>query len=144
MTNSFRRFLENIKNKTIGRFFKKSGIKGKIIKIKNDNIIFYRGERYFNVKKEKDRAIYKDYNEWKLIQTWKGRKGAFFDLWEKTREKQIRNWKFIGVSKYDKMLEVGFRYGYNLKYLEGIEFFSLNFISRDFYNIYIELISQDF
>ncbi|MBA7506946.1 hypothetical protein ES706_05661 [subsurface metagenome] len=120
MTNSFLRFFEKIKNKTIGRFFKKSGIKGKIIKIKNNKILFYRGERYFNVKKEKDRAIYEDYNEWKLIQTWKGRKGAFLDLWEKTKEKQLSNWKFIGVSKYDKMLEVGFRDGYNLKYLEGM------------------------
>ena len=114
--NIFRR----IKNKLI-RIIKNTGsngIKGKIIKRKDGYISFTRGEKLFQVKENGPHLIYNDYNDWKSIQTWKGRKGQFKDLWQKTREKQIKNWDFLGIKGNEKMLEVGFRDGFNLKYLQ--------------------------
>ena len=95
------------------------GIKGKIIKKKEGYIIFKRMKKLFKVRKNRTNLTYNNYNDWKLIQTWKGWKGNFKELWNKTREKQINNWKFLGIKESEKMLEVGFRDGFNLKYLQN-------------------------
>ncbi len=50
--------------------------------------------------------------------TWKSLPGEFPNIWNATKEKQIRNWEFLGITKGDHHLEVGFWDGYNLKYLE--------------------------
>jgi len=101
---------------------------GKIISIEGNNIVFYRGEKYINVRREDSRVIYNNYDDWKLVQSRKGKKHDFGKLWEASKYKQIRNWTFAGISKNERMLEVGFRDGFNLKYLqdkgikvEGIE-----------------------
>ncbi|MFW9895922.1 MAG: class I SAM-dependent methyltransferase [Candidatus Thorarchaeota archaeon] len=130
MINKIINIIRRIKNKLI-RIIKgkgSNGIKGKIIKRKRGYISFIRGDIFFQVKKNGARLIYSDYKDWKSIQTWKGRKDTFKDLWQKTRQKQIKNWKFLGINRNDKILEVGFRDGFNLKYLqdkklnvEGIE-----------------------
>ena len=124
----------HIKYKYIGRFArKKRKYSGKlrysrIISINNNAITFYRGNKYIHVRKNVKRIIYDDYSDWKLVQSRKGKKKDFPKLWEMTKDKQIKNWNFAGISENDKVLEVGFRDGYNLRYLqqkgvriEGIE-----------------------
>lgn len=129
MIDRYRQLVKRIKR----RFFqfrkrKPDNLEGKVIRNKRNLMQFSRNGKIFNVKKDKTKIIYENYEDWKLIQSLKGRKGEFLNHWEKTKEKQIKNWDFLGVKENDKMLEVGFRDGYNLKYLfdkgvkiEGIE-----------------------
>ncbi len=118
MLKSLRNILLRIRNRIFGKT--SNGLKGELIKKKDGNITFFREERYFNVQDVDGRAKYENYDDWKLIQTLKGRDGAFPELWEKTKEKQIKNWNFIEIKENEKMLEVGFRDGYNLKYLKSL------------------------
>lgn len=102
---------------------KEYGIEGKIISKNNNDIKFSRGNKVFKVKKNQDHIIFNNYDDWKFVQTKKGRNDDFQYLWKRTKAIQIKNWNFVGISKNDKMLEVGFRDGYNLKYLmeKGID-----------------------
>lgn len=99
-------------------FGMQNGIRGNIIEINGDKIIFYRKNRFFNVKKGGNRVLYDNYNDWKLIQTWKGKKEHLYDHWLKTKDKQMKAWKFAEISENEKVLDVGFRDGYNLKFLK--------------------------
>ena len=63
-----------------------------------------------------------------MVQSRKGKAKDFEKLWKTTKYKQIKNWSFGGILKNERVLEVGFRDGFNLKYLqekgvniEGIE-----------------------
>lgn len=110
--------IKRIIRKAHGKSTNQHGLNGKIIKSSRKIITFRRGKRYLKVKRYGDRIIFDNYNDWKIIQTLKGRKGEFLKLWDKSKDKQIRHWNFGEISKGEKMLEVGFRDGYNLKYLE--------------------------
>ena len=118
------KLIGQIKYKYLGRFArKKKKYSGKlrysrIISINNNAITFYRGNKYIRVRKNVKRIIYDDYSDWKLVQSRKGKKKDFPKLWEMTKDKQIKNWNFAGISENDKVLEVGFRDGYNLRYLQ--------------------------
>lgn len=125
MTNLILQLIRKLKYKYLGRF---TGKYSGIIDVNNDDIIFYRGNKCINVRIIGDRVEYGDYNDWKLVQSRKGKTKDLQKLWETTKDKQIRNWNFVGISENDKVLEVGFRDGYNLRHLqqkgvmiEGIE-----------------------
>lgn len=129
MLSKLKPLIKRIHKKAFPRRNRKpNGIVGEVVHASDDRVVFSRKNRKFNLKRSGDRVIYSNYEDWVLIQKWKGHKHGLQDLWEKSKEKQIRNWDFGDVSKGEKLLEVGFRDGYNLRYLqekgidvEGIE-----------------------
>lgn len=88
---------------------------------KDDNRIqiFCDRQRFF-VNIQGNRVEYDNYDDWKLIQTLKGKPDWLKKNWETTKDKQLHIWNFAGVQKGMQMLEVGFRDGYNLQYLQRI------------------------
>ncbi|MFW9997983.1 MAG: class I SAM-dependent methyltransferase, partial [Candidatus Odinarchaeota archaeon] len=94
------------------------GISGSIKVIKPDQVTVHRLDRQFDLKISENRVIYSSYDDWVYLQTKKGHPGTFKKLWEATMEKQQRAWNFVGIKSDDKVLDVGFRDGYNLKELE--------------------------
>ena len=88
-----------------------------ILRRNEKRIQIFRDRSRFLVSIEGNRVKYDNYEDWKLIQTLKGKPDWLKKNWEITREKQINIWDFAGVRKGMKMLEVGFRDGYNLQYL---------------------------
>lgn len=64
-----------------------------------------------------DRAAFDRYEDWKAVQTLKGHPEWFGRIWEGTQDKQRRVWGFIEVKPGERLLEVGFRDGFNLKCL---------------------------
>jgi SAM-dependent methyltransferase len=123
--NKYFGFVRKIKYKYFGKYTRKySGI----LSINKNDITFYRGGKDIKVIKNGNRIVYNNYRDWKLVQSRKGKKKDLLKLWEATKDKQIKTWNFAKISKNEKVLEVGFRDGYNLRYLqqkgvkiEGIE-----------------------
>lgn len=110
--------------KRIGKALKSSksndgkGINGSIERVKGSKVSLCRIDRHIDLTISGDRVIYKNYEDWKYLQTAKGHPGAFEKLWETTRDKQRKVWNFVEIKKTDNVLDVGFRDGFNLKELE--------------------------
>ena len=94
------------------------GINGSIKRVKGNNVSLRRIGRHIDLTISGDRIIYKDYEDWKYLQTVKGHPGQFEKLWEITKDKQREVWNFVAIKKTDYVLDVGFRDGFNLKELE--------------------------
>jgi len=84
-----------------------------------DKVHFFRGQRDIGVRTSGDSLRYDQYEDWKHVQTMKGKPEVFEKLWEKTKEKQIAHWEFAGLQGGLRMLEIGFRDGENLVYLRN-------------------------
>ena len=67
-----------------------------------------------------DQFKYDSYEDWRRVQFLKGDPDWFERIWENNKEKQIRNWTFASIKPGERILEVGFRDGFNLKYLEDM------------------------
>lgn len=89
-----------------------------ILATEKDDVFFYRGNKPIKVTKQAGRVAYAAYDDWKLVQTRKGKLDDLRALWKLTQEKQFKNWDFAGIVPGEIMLEVGFRDGYNLKHLQ--------------------------
>lgn len=94
------------------------GINGSIESVNGDKISLRRLERHIDISISRDRAIYENYDDWLYLQTKKGHPGTFQELWNVTKAKQQKVWNFVGIEKKDKVLDIGFRDGFNLKELE--------------------------
>jgi len=103
-----------IKYRVLGRL---TGKYSGLLYQKGNLFYFYRGNKIIKVRQKRDRLIYDRYQDWQLVQTQKGKQGDFKKLWQTTKFKQIKNWQFARLKQGEKMLEVGFRDGFNLKYL---------------------------
>lgn len=83
-----------------------------------NRVHFFRGQREIAVSTSENSLKYDNYEDWKFLQTMKGNTDDFKKLWEKTKEKQLVHWDFAGLREGLRMLEVGFRDGENLLYLQ--------------------------
>lgn len=110
--------------KRIGKALKSSksndekGINGSIERVKGNKVSLRRIDRHIDLTIFGDRVVYKDYEDWKYLQTVKGHPGQFEKLWEITKDKQRKVWNFVAIKRTDDVLDVGFRDGFNLKELE--------------------------
>ena len=95
-----------------------NGINGSIDKLKGNKVSIHRINRHFFLTISEDRAIYKDYEDWKYLQTVKGHPNEFEKLWKITKDKQHKVWNFVEIKKVDNVLDIGFRDGFNLKELK--------------------------
>ncbi|NEP84652.1 MAG: methyltransferase domain-containing protein [Okeania sp. SIO3B3] len=66
-----------------------------------------------------DSFVHESYEDWKKLQCLKGLPDWFERNWEITKDKQIRQWQFADIKPGESALEVGFRDGFNLAYLDS-------------------------
>lgn len=64
-----------------------------------------------------DRIRYEDVAAWRRLQMLKGEPGSFEWRWDTTKAKQERAWAFGAIRPGERLLDVGFRDGYNLREL---------------------------
>lgn len=74
----------------------------------------------FGVSIKGSRVAFDSYEDWRALQTLKGHPDWLASNWQQTREKQIRVWTFVGLQPGERLLEVGFRDGFNLRHLGEI------------------------
>jgi SAM-dependent methyltransferase len=88
-----------------------------------DKIRFFCHEHDFSVTVDGSHVKHENYDDWLLLQILKGKPDWLEKNWSLTKEKQKKNWAFAGLRRGMRMLEVGFRDGHNLQYLqqEGVD-----------------------
>ncbi len=100
-------------------FYPEKRIIRKKYKRKSDMISFMMDGRKVKVKLDGKHADYESYEDWRRLQELKGDPEWLDRLWENLREKHLSFYDFAELKADYRVLDVGFRDGHNLKYLEG-------------------------
>jgi SAM-dependent methyltransferase len=99
-------------------FHPKKRIIRKEFKRQGDMISFMMDGRKVKVKLTGKHVEYKDYEDWRRLQELKGEPEWLDRLWENLREKHLSFYDFAELEAGQRVLDVGFRDGHNLKYLQ--------------------------
>lgn len=99
---------------TRGNKIKNRGVTGR----RGDTVDFYAQGNNFSATVDGHRVQHASYDDWKHLQILKGKPDWLAKNWALTQEKQEKHWAFAGVQKGTRLLEVGFRDGFNLRHLQ--------------------------
>jgi 2-polyprenyl-3-methyl-5-hydroxy-6-metoxy-1,4-benzoquinol methylase len=85
---------------------------------KGNMISFMMDGRTIKVKLGEKHVEYENYEDWRRLQELKGDPEWLERIWENLREKHLSFYDFAELKPDQRVLDVGFRDGYNLKYLK--------------------------
>ena len=86
-------------------------------KKKGDMISFMMDGRNIKVKVDGMHVEYENYEDWRRLQELKGDPEWLERIWENLKEKHLSFYEFAELNADHRVLDVGFRDGYNLRYL---------------------------